>query len=552
MGIAGASLDLIRTVFNRNRMAPLRSSYYDLNVYAAMGALQRGDVLSPQSGYNSYLTDSVDMQQDLMNRYADYEEMSHYPELGAALEIYADDATVQDISSGKSIWFEAKDERIALTLNDMLNVNLRAEESLWELAYSLCKYGDNYEELVVIDGEGVVQFNPLSPPTTRRIEDRNGILYGFVNDPSMSFSLNTNMFLEKLMQKSASGISAPGLIPGTEEMTTVYEPWELVHFRLRGHSRTELYGRSVLDAARWVWRRLTMMEDAMVLYKLTRSPQRYAFYVDVGDVPPNQAKQFVNKVKQEFKKNKYVDQNGKLNFRYNVLSAEEDIWLPVRKGKRSTEIDVLSGPEGQQVEDVNYFRDKMFAALKIPKSYLGADETIGRANLSQLDVRFCRTVMRVQREIKNGYDQTARVHLSAKNIDPDQVDYQCHMVVPSGAMELAQVEVQNAKLELASKYKDANFSEYHIWSKVLGIPDEEIAAIQQQRLRQNGGQVESRDVNREIDRAMKLDRRALDETNRVLDEIREGNSLFAKRIKELRMLVSDISHATPKRRRIHQ
>lgn len=560
MGIAGNTLDLIRSVFRRDSiMAGSTSS----PVRYGQGQSRLGGYgdqlgLGPQTGsdFGSYMTDQVRVDTDLMSRYADYEDMDDYPELSSALDLYADDATQPDVITGKTIWAESDDEVIQRILNETLTENLRSEDDIWELARNLCKYGNDFEELVVMDEVGVVKLNNLETPATRRIEDANGILYGFIYDPGMAFRMDTNQFFEMLKNRDGKKPEELHANSAYNQMA-VFEPWEVAHFRMRGKNRKDLYGVSVLEAARWVWKRLSMMEDAMVLYKLTRSPQRYAFYVDVGDVPPNEARAQVNKVKNDFKKTKFVDpRTGKINFRYNPLSMDEDIFIPVRKGKKATEIDVLAGPEGQQTEDVEYLRDKLFAALKIPKSYLGADETIGRANLSQQDVRFARTVMRIQRAIRSGYAHICRVDLAARNIDPDMVKFDIKMVVPSGALELAQIEVQKAKLDLSASYRGENFSEYFIWSRILGLSDEEIKAIQLQRRNEQGGgssfellqpepsEADGVDVDQWVDNEEeKITAKQQLVAQKVLEEIQRGNTEFGKKMKVLKGLVTELKWA---------
>lgn len=895
--IAGNSLDLIRTVFNRNNVLPLPSTYWDA---AARGSffMQTGS-MGPTTGFNSQMADSVRLEEDLMNRYQDYEEMDQFPELGAAIDLFSDDATVQDVMTGKSIWFEAEDDSVDHSLNDMLEVNLKVENELWEITRSLCKYGNEFIEPVVLDQMGVVKLNHMPPPWMRRIEDINGILYGYMQDPSMQFTIDTRTFLERVNNKGASQLEIPDNMG--QSWLQVYEPWEVVHMRLRSRARRDLYGYSVVEAARYAWKRLSMMEDAMLMYKVTRSPQRYAFYVDVGDVPPQQARGLLNKIKNDFKKSKFIDPStGRPSFRYSPLclsldtkisllngqtktlqelivdhesgvknwtysidrqtkqivpgeiswagvtrkdaslvrvmldngsheivtpdhkfllrngeyceakdlkpgtslmpfyrgknkagyeyvinpgesmdgwdcvalthrvvaanllgeidgmqvhhedenkvnndpsnlriltnaehqkthghflkwnqseqhsknsiannrkynksrfllaynktdkhkkdnvirsvnlkrmrqeqgeefnkklrlkfsddlrlalveliqrmpdagidslchyiqeneeslskfqegntrkidsvhrhlvlkairsfgfndyrefkkhalhnhkvsavefldytqdtgcitvekwhnfalesgcfvknSAEDDFFIPVRKERKGTEIEVLAGPEGQSVEDVEYFLNKIFAALKIPKSYLGADETVGRANLSQLDVRLCRSVMRIQREIKNGFRQIGRIDLAAKNIDPDRTSFECHMVIPSGVFELAQIEVEKAKLDLGASYRDANFSEYWIYSKILGLSDEEILQIQKQRVREGEGNITAEDAGlihnalpRMVDRAQnRYDPRADRYQQKILDEIESGNTRFGRKLKELKLLTQDI------------
>lgn len=554
MSFVSNSLDLIRRVFRRDQMTlPGGPDIYN-GMDLSTQSMQQLGVAGPQSDASGFLSESVQLDQDLNSRYADYEEMDAFPEINAAFDLFADDATVQDVLDGRSIWFEAPDAVVQEILENMLTKQLRSEEDLWDLARGLVKWGNSYREIVAIDKVGVVDMRDVHVPTVRRIQDPFGMLYGFIQDPSMGFAVSTDSFIQKLQAKSSvQNYMSQVAAQSYEDMVQVYEPWELIHFRMRGMNPSDPYGVSVAEAARYAWRRLTMMEDAMVLYKVTRSPQRYAFYVDIGDQPPNMAKKLLNQVKNDFKKSKSVDKNGKLNFRYNPLAQDEDFFLPVRKGSRATEVDVLSGPEGQQTEDVEYFRNKLFAALKVPKSYLGGDDTVGRANLSQLDVRMARSVMRVQRVIKNGFMQAARVDLSAKNIDPDLVEFQCMMNIPSGALEIAQIEVQTAKLDLAGRYRDAGFPEYFMWSNVLGFSDDEITRYQAIRKREQGAsepaveEAAQRSVSKMIDEA-KANPKMAAQMSKLMDEVNAGKTDTAKRLRELKGLMGDIRHAMPRRR----
>jgi hypothetical protein len=239
------------------------------------------------------------------------------------------------------------------------------------------------------------------------------------------------------------------------DSVTAFDTWEVVHWRLRSkHMRSE-YGYSVLDPARWAWRRLVMLEDSMLVYKLTRAPARFAFYVDCGDLPPSQALAYVNQVKRGFKKKRLMNSTtGNLDFRMNPLSPDEDFWIPTRGGTESTRIDTIAGPDYQAIDDVEYFRSKLFSAIKVPKSYLGLEGESNRASLSQEDVRFARTLMRVQREVKNGLKKVCRVHLAALNIDPDLVSWDLKMTVPSSIFEMAQLEVGNARADLARNMEE--------------------------------------------------------------------------------------------------
>lgn len=339
-----------------------------------------------------------------------------------------------------------------------------------------CKYGNDYEELLVSE-DGVRGLNFLAPPTVRRVEGPNGELYGFVQD----FKGRTGYSPAELQQIIASraAMQQGGAI--RDEKVTALEDWEVVHFRLRSKQRRSIYGHSVLEPARWIWKRLMLLEDAALIYRLQRAPERYAFYVDVGDLPPREAMAFVNKVRQQFKKRKFINPStGKMDLKWNSLAQDEDFFVPVRKGTESTRIEVLGSPSWQHMDDVEYFRDKMFAAIKVPKAYLGQEEGVARAVLSSEDTRFARTILRVQKELRSGFSKVMRVHMAALGIDPTRAEFEIHMTTPSSIFELAQLEVRNARADLATRMRE-HVSLHWVLSNVFQMGDSEIKTILQQR-----------------------------------------------------------------------
>jgi hypothetical protein len=224
-----------------------------------------------------------------------------------------------------------------------------------------------------------------------------------------------------------------------------------------------------------------LLEDAAMVYRLQRAPQRYAFYIDVGDMPPKEAMGFLHKMRQQYKKTKFYNpQTGKLDLKYNPLSQDEDFFVPVRKGVQATKIDVVGSPSWQHMEDIEYFKLKLYAAIKVPKVYLGSEAPRAKGVLSQEDVRFARTVLRIQREVRNGIKKMCRVHLAALGINPGQVDFEVYMTTPSSIFELAQLEVRNAKADFAGRM--SQFVSLHwILQKVFGLSEEEIEYIIKER-----------------------------------------------------------------------
>lgn len=344
--------------------------------------LVRGTRLASPDSYNTLstygydaLSDWLKIEYDLMARFVDYEEMDEYPEVSTALTILADDATQLDTIRGKTVWIDSKDVVIKERLTDLFDRTLRIEEDIWEISRTVCKYGNDYEELVLTEN-GVVGLNFMPPPTVRRVETEKGELLGFLQDLRAQFTMTPEDF-KKLKKERDEAPVATG--PDGEEHPVhtmiPFEDFEVVHFRMRGKHRRSIYGFGALESARWIWKRLMMMEDAALIYRLSRAPSRYAFYVDVGQMPPKEAMSHVNKFKNQLKKAKFVDpQSGKINLKFNPLAYDEDFFVPVRDGKKSAEIEVINGPAWQHMEDIEYFRNKLFAALMVPKAYLNFTE----------------------------------------------------------------------------------------------------------------------------------------------------------------------------------
>ena len=410
------------------------------------------------NGINSInsLQRQLSVGQKLLERYADYENMDDYPELGSAIDIYADDATIPDSVRGKTMWAESKDKLIRDIIDDCLYRRLRIEEDIWLLVRTLGKYGNVFAEIIVSDS-GVTALKYLPVPTMRCVIDGKGNVLGYVQDLSGHFEISGLVADASQKVSIKKTIEDSGLV--------FFEPWEIVHWRLRSKYVHSVYGYSIIDNARWVWKRLAMFEDTALVYKLTRSPGRYAFYVDTGDLPPQEAMALVRKVKRDYKKRTLVNPNsGELEFKRNPLQPEDDIFIPTRGGKESTRVDVLSGPDWQNMEDIEYFKNKMYTAIKIPRGYFGGDAEADQAT-AQRDVRFARTVMRLQREFKNGMRKVMRIHLASIGIDPDTIEWQLKMTVPSSIFELQQIEVMSAQaglMETLGNWFDSGWLLQHV------------------------------------------------------------------------------------------
>ncbi len=414
------------------------------------------------------LQDYLRIEQELLTRYLDYSEMENYPELSVAFDIWADEATQPDVLTGRVMWIESDDVQIKKLLQDLLDSTLQMDEEIWSIARMLVKYGNHFEEILPTPN-GVVGTNSLPPETVRRYEAGTGLLIGFAQDPRGVFGITVDDVDKVLRGEQAAPLGMQ-----------VFEPWQMVHFRLVSKSRPSTYGVSVLEPARWIWRRLLLLEDAVLIYRLTRTPTRWLFYIDVGKLPPTQALGQIRKIKNEFTKQKFVNEKGNVDLRFNVLSSDENLFLPVVDGKRTTEVDLMATPEWQVTDDVEYFLKKLYTAIKIPRAYLAAEEGARARLLSLQDLQLARSVMRVQRELRAGVRKICKVHLAALGIDPEKVNFDVFMTIPSWAYELSQLEVRNAKVEFAERVR-GYLSERATMKAIFGFSDDEIEALRAER-----------------------------------------------------------------------
>jgi len=440
-------------------------------------------------GYD-VVADYLKLEQDLMSRFIDYETMDDYPEVSAALNIYADDATQPDTPGGRRVWVESPDRDIAQLGNDLFHRTLRLEDrDLWEIARSTSKTGNDYEEILVAE-EGVVGLNHLPAHSVRRIEGPRGELYGFVQDFKRRIGFSPKEFqdlLSKRFQFQYKGPGQPNELSATPPRSVGYnevipfENWQVAHFRMRAKHRRSVYGWSILEPARWIWKRLILLEDAALVYRLQRAPERFAFYVDTGNLPPHEALKMLHKIRQQYKKKKFVNPiTNQRDLRFDALAQDEDFFVPVINGTEATRIELLGGPNWQHMEDIEYFLRKLFAAMQVPKAYFSQEEGVNRAILSSEDVRFARTVMRLQQCLREGLEKVFRVHLAALGIPPDNVEFEVKFTVPSSIFELAQLEVKNARADWMSRMREHVSLQYAL-KHGEGLTDDEIRTIMDQR-----------------------------------------------------------------------
>ena len=399
---------------------------------------------------------SMAYQQVRIDLFRDYDSMDSDPILSAALNVYADECTARN-EFGNVLKIHHEDAEIKQILENLFYDILNVEFNLWPWARNLVKYGDFYLQLEMAEELGVVNVLPLSTYEMSRVE-------GFdANNPQRV------KFIYAPYQNPYSGVSST---PKKE-----YENYEIAHFRLNGDSNFLPYGKSMIEGGRRVWKQLQLMEDAMLIHRVMRAPEKRIFKVDVGNIPPNEVDNYMQKIINSSKKVPFVDERtGEYNLKYNMQNLVEDYYMPVRGSDNGTSIDTLKGLEYNMIDDINYLKNKLMAALQIPKAYLGYEEdTNGKATLAAMDVRFAKTIERIQRVMVSELTKIAIVHLYAQGIDDDRLtNFTLELTIPSKIYEQEKVELYSSKVQLIQQMQQTKMvSKEWMYDAILNMAKDE-------------------------------------------------------------------------------
>ncbi len=401
---------------------------------------------STLSAYGSY---------DRMARYSDFSEMEATPEISSALDIYSEECVSPD-ASGTVLHIHSENQMIKKLLSELFYDTLNIDFNLVMWVRNLCKYGDFF------------LFNDIHPE------------YGVVNVFPIPIA--------EMEREEGFDPQDPGAVRfrWVTQGNKVLENWQISHFRLLGNDAFLPYGSSVLEGARRVWRQLILIEDAMLVYRVIRSPERRVFYIDVGNIPPENIADYLEQAQTSLKRNAVVDKTtGQVDLRYNPLSVDEDYFLPVRGGESGTRIDTLAGGSNTTaIEDVEYIQKKLFAALKIPKAYLGYDEDIGaKATLAQEDIRFSRTIQRIQKTIISELNKIAMIHLYSHGYtDESLLQFNLQLSNPSSIAQQQKLELIRTRFEISGQAPEGMVDKEWIRKNILELNDDEIERIEKGRV----------------------------------------------------------------------
>ena len=395
--------------------------------------------------------------------YSDYEAMDTDPIIASALDIVADEATLKN-DNHEILSIKSSDENIQRVLYNLFYDVLNIEFNLWSWTRNMCKYGDFFLKLEIAEKFGV--YNVL-PYTVYHMVREEG------NDPS-----NPASVIFKLDPDGIAASQQPSYLPNKTKNSKViqFDNYEIAHFRLISDMNYLPYGRSYIEPARKIYKQVTLMEDAMLIHRIMRAPEKRMFYINVGSIPPNEVEQFMQKTINTMKKTPYVGEDGQYNLRFNMQNMMEDFYLPVRGGDTSTRIETTKGLEYDGTTDVQYLQSKMFAALKIPKAYFGYEGDLqGKATLAAEDIRFARTVERIQKIMESELTKIALVHLYTQGFTGESLtNFEIKLTTPSIVFEQEKVALLKEKVDLASQMKDTNlFSSDYIYENIFNMSEDQ-------------------------------------------------------------------------------
>jgi hypothetical protein len=413
-------------------------------------------------GYKNFATDTI---------------FSHNtPEISAALDIYSEESTTTN-EDGFILQIYSESKRIKTVLADLFNNSLDINTNLSMWTRNTCKYGDNFVYLKLDPEKGIVGCQQLP---TIEIERRESGVAG-----------NITIDITKDTDKKPLHFT-------WKNKNMEFQSWEIAHFRLLGDDRKLPYGTSMLEKARRIWKQLLLSEDAMLIYRTSRAPERRMFKVFVGNMNDDDVEAYVNRVANKFKREQIVDsKTGNVDMRFNQMAVDQDYFIPVRDPSAPDPITTLPGATNlSEIADIEYIQKKLLTALRVPKAFLGFEEVVGDGkNLALQDIRFARTINRIQKSMISELNKIAIVHLFLLGFEDELQNFTLGLTNPSTQADLLKIDVWKEKVLL---YKDLVADPGNgiqatssTWAKehIFGWSDEEIKLdLQQQRLERAVGE----------------------------------------------------------------
>ena len=427
---------------------------------------------------NNLYSQAIYYEPSRLSAQYDYESMEYTPEISAALDIYSEESTTTN-EDGFILQIYSESKRIKSVLADLFNNALDINTNLPMWTRNTCKYGDNFVYLKLDPEKGVVGCQQLPTIEIER------------HEVGVTAKITVDITQEKDENKKALHFT-------WKNRNMEFQSWEIAHFRLLGDDRKLPYGTSMLEKARRIWKQLLLSEDAMLIYRTSRAPERRMFKVFVGNMNDDDVEAYVNRVANKFKREQVVDsKTGNVDMRFNQMAVDQDYFIPVRDPAAPDPITTLPGATNlSEIADIEYIQKKLLTALRVPKAFLGFEEVVGDGkNLSLQDIRFARTINRIQKSMIAEMNKIAIIHLFLLGFEDELQNFTLGLTNPSTQADLLKIDVWKEKVLL---YKDLVADPGNgiqptssTWAKkhIFGWSDEEIRLdLNQQRIERAVGE----------------------------------------------------------------
>ena len=379
--------------------------------------------------------------------YSDYDVMDNDAIIASALDIISDESTLKN-DMGEVLQIRSSDDNIQKILYNLFYDVLNIEFNLWSWIRQMNKYGDFFLKLEIAEKYGVYNVIPF---TAYHIERQEAY------DPEHPNAVRFRYSPEGIYGGGSGYYGVPNSFEKNDQ-GVYFDNYEMAHFRLLTDVNFLPYGRSYIEPARRIFKQYTLMEDAMLIHRISRSPDRRIFYINVGSIPPNEVENFMQKTISTMKRTPLTDpQTGEYNLKYNMQNLMEDFYIPVRGNDTSTKIDTTPGLQYDGIADVTYLRDKLFAALKVPKAFMGYEKDLtGKATLAAEDIRFARTIDRIQRIVLSELYKIALVHLYTQGYTEESLtNFELSLTTPSIIYDQEKIALMKEKVDLANSMMES-------------------------------------------------------------------------------------------------
>ena len=379
--------------------------------------------------------------------YSDYDNMDYDAIVASALDIISDECTLKN-DMGEVLHIKSSDDDVQQILYNLFYDVLNIEFNLWSWIRQMCKYGDFFLKMEIAEKYGVYNVIPYTAYHIERQEN-----YDKEHPNAVRFKYSP----EGIFAGGSGYYGTPNLGTFDNQPGIYFDNYEMAHFRLLTDVNYLPYGRSYLEPARRIFKQYVLMEDAMLIHRISRSPDRRIFYINVGSIPPNEVENFMQKTISTMKRTPLMDSNtGEYNLKYNMQNLLEDFYIPIRGNDVSTKIETSPGLQYDGIQDVTYLRDKLFAALKVPKAFMGYEKDLtGKATLAAEDIRFARTINRIQRIVLSELYKIALVHLYTQGYTGEQLtNFELELTTPSIIYDQEKIALLTQKVDLAQKIMD--------------------------------------------------------------------------------------------------